>query len=64
MTQNERDEAIRDGLLEAVAVVLRYQKKNGRQLGVNEVCRDLKRLISEEATLTLSCHQSDNRQSA
>ena len=64
MTQNERDEAIRDGLLEAVAVVLRYQKKNGRQLGVNEVCRDLKRLISEEATPTLSGHQSDNRQSA
>jgi hypothetical protein len=49
MTRNERNMAIRDGLLQALAMVQSYQKKNGKRLRVSDVCRDIKRLINEEA---------------
>jgi hypothetical protein len=52
MTRNEHDEAIRAGLLRALAMVQRYQKKNGRLLQVSEVCRDITRLIRKEAALS------------
>jgi hypothetical protein len=49
MTQDERDQARREGLLRAVVLVQRYQDENWRRLGVNDICTDIKRLINDEA---------------
>jgi len=49
MTQDERDEARREGLLRALALVQRYQEENWRRLRVADICADIKRLINEEA---------------
>ena len=48
MTQNERDEAERQGLILALAVVERYQRMNERRLRVSDICIDIKRLINAE----------------
>jgi hypothetical protein len=48
MTEEEREEARRQGLRRAVAIVQRYQDENWRRLRVNDICFDLKRLIGEE----------------
>jgi hypothetical protein len=49
MTQEERRELRRNALLRAVAIVQRYQDENWRRLRVNDICTDIKRLISDEA---------------
>jgi len=49
MTQDEREEARREGLLRALALVQRYQDENWRRLRVNDICSDIKRLITNEA---------------
>lgn len=49
MTQEERREVRRNSLLRAVAIVQRYQDENWRRLRVNDICTDIKRLISDEA---------------
>ena len=54
MTQEERDEVRREALLRAVAIVQRYQDENWRRLRVNDICFDIKRLISEELAPVLS----------
>jgi hypothetical protein len=51
MTQNERNEVIRDGLPQALGGVQRYHKTNEKRLLVSDDCRDIKRLINEEAAL-------------
>jgi hypothetical protein len=48
MTENERDEAEREGLNRALALVQRYQDVNWRRLRVNDICGDIRRLIREE----------------
>jgi hypothetical protein len=48
MTQNERDEAEKEGLIRALALVQRYQDRNWRRLRVNDICGDIRRLITEE----------------
>jgi hypothetical protein len=52
MTQNECEEARREGLMRAVALVQRYQNVNWRRLRVSDICTDIKRLINEEALRT------------
>jgi hypothetical protein len=49
MMQNERNEAKREGLIQAAAVVQRYLNVNWRRLRVNDICTDIIRLINEEA---------------
>jgi hypothetical protein len=60
MTQNERDEAKRQGLILALAVVERYQRMNERRLRVSDICIDIKRLINAEVVRLTE----DDRQSA
>jgi hypothetical protein len=48
MTHQEREEVKREALLRALAIVQRYQEENWRRLRVNDICFDIKRLISEE----------------
>ena len=48
MTHEERQDVKREALLRALAIVQRYQDENWRRLRVNDICFDLKRLISEE----------------
>jgi hypothetical protein len=48
MTHEEREEVKREALLRALAIVQRYQDENWRRLRVNDICFDIKRLISEE----------------
>jgi hypothetical protein len=48
MTDQEREQVKREGLRRAIAIVQRYQDENWRRLRVNDICFDLKRLISEE----------------
>jgi hypothetical protein len=48
MTDQEREQVKREGLRRALAIVQRYQDENWRRLRVNDICFDLKRLISEE----------------
>jgi hypothetical protein len=50
MTPEEREEVKREALLRALAIVQRYQDENWRRLRVNDICFEIKRLISEEAT--------------
>ena len=50
MTHEEREEVKREALLRALAIVQRYQDENWRRLRVNDICFEIKRLISEEAT--------------
>jgi hypothetical protein len=59
MTQNERDEARREGLIRAVAVVQRYQNVNWRRLRVNDICADIKRLIEEEVARAAELSKAD-----
>jgi hypothetical protein len=54
----EREEAKREGLMEARAVVQRYQKANWRKLRVNDICDDIKRLIGEAAERAAEARQS------
>jgi hypothetical protein len=49
MTRDERQEVKREALLRALAIVQRYQDENWRRLRVNDICFEIKRLISEEA---------------
>jgi hypothetical protein len=49
MTHEEREEVKREALLRALAIVQRYQDENWRRLRVNDICFEIKRLISEEA---------------
>ena len=60
MSQNERDEAKRQGLILALAVVERYQRMNERRLRVSDICIDIKRLINAEVVRLTE----DDRQSA
>jgi hypothetical protein len=48
MTDQEREQVKREGLRRALAIVQRYQDENWRRLRMNDICFDLKRLISEE----------------
>ena len=48
MTLEAREEMRREGLRRALAIVQRYQDENWRRLRVNDICFDIKRLISEE----------------
>jgi hypothetical protein len=48
MTEDQSEEARREGLRRALAIVQRYQDENWRRLRVNDICFDIKRLISEE----------------
>ena len=48
MTQDERNEVKLEGLEQALEIVRQYQNNNWRRLRVNEVCADLKQLLSEE----------------
>jgi hypothetical protein len=50
MTPQEREQVKREALLRALAIVQRYQDENWRRLRVNDICFEIKRLISEEAT--------------
>ena len=50
MTPEEREEVKREALLRALAIVQRYQDENWRRLRVNDICFEIKRLISQEAT--------------
>jgi hypothetical protein len=52
MTEQERDDVKRQGLLRALAVVQKYQDDNWRRLRVNDICTEIKRLIKEEAART------------
>jgi hypothetical protein len=54
----EREEAKREGLMEARVVVERYQNANWRRLRVNDICDDIKRLIDEEAERAAEARQS------
>jgi hypothetical protein len=47
----------REALLRALAIVQRYQDENWRRLRVNDVCSDIRRLLSEE----LARHGGDAR---
>jgi hypothetical protein len=58
------DEARRKGLLRALAVVQRYQKENSRQSRVNDVCRDIKRLINEEVAAERTAASCSTRSGA
>jgi hypothetical protein len=59
MTQIECDEAKREGLVRALAVVQRYQNTHWKRLRVSDICSDIKRLINEEvARLTEADHLS------
>jgi hypothetical protein len=49
VTTDERQEARREALMRAVAIVQRYQDENWRRLRVNDICADLKRLLKQEA---------------
>jgi len=53
MTHDERQEtsqeARRAALLRAIAIVQRYQDQNWRRLRVNDICADIRRLLTEEA---------------
>jgi hypothetical protein len=46
----EREELKREALLRALAIVQRYHDENWRRLRVNDICFEIKRLISEEVT--------------
>jgi len=48
MTHEERQDVKREALRRALAIVQRYQDENWRRLRVNDICFDIKRLISEE----------------
>jgi hypothetical protein len=47
--QETSQEARRAALLRALAIVQRYQDQNWRRLRVNDICTDIKRLLTEEA---------------
>jgi hypothetical protein len=47
-TRDEYQEVRREALLRALAIVQRYQDENWRRLRVNDVCSDIRRLLSEE----------------
>jgi hypothetical protein len=49
MTEEQRDEMKRQGLLRALDIVQRYQDENWRRLRVNDICAELKRLLKQEA---------------
>jgi hypothetical protein len=49
MTQDQRREVRRETLMQALAIIQRYQDENWRRLRVNDICSDLKRLIKQEA---------------
>jgi hypothetical protein len=59
MTQIECNEAKREGLNRALAVVQRYQNVNWKRLRVSDICTDIKRLINEEvARISETSHLS------
>lgn len=49
MTDEDRDQIKRQGLLRALALVQKYQDEHWRRLRVNDICTEIKRLIQDEA---------------
>jgi hypothetical protein len=48
LTHDKHQEVRREALLRALAIVQKYQDENWRRLRVNDVCSDIRRLLSEE----------------
>ena len=64
MTDDEHEQVKREGLRRALALVQRYQDENWRRLRVNDICFDIKRLISEELRVDPVVAEARSRQQA
>jgi hypothetical protein len=52
MALEEREQIRRETLRRAVALVQRYRNQNRQQLGVNDICLEISRLLKTEAATT------------